>query len=175
MNALLITDKDSRTDLAEDLKARLVQTLEEGGYRVEAFDLGRNEVSQCLGCLLCLTRHPGECVSKDTVNEILKCVKKYSATFYLTPVLFGHPSSTVAAAMNRGTGSHRWQVVIGFGQDIDDEEKSTFIDLVVKHRGQADIVHPGMDIRVEAFVSRSLEDNEVICQSLRQSASPLGS
>ncbi len=172
MNALLIADRDFRSGLSEDLKSRLARTLEDLGYQVESVDLGRNEVAQCLGCLLCLTRHPGECVSKDAVNEIRKKVKEYSATIYLTPVLFGHPSSTVAAAMNRGTGSHRWQVVIGFGEDIDDEERSTFIDLTAKHRGRADIVHPGMDERVEAFVSRSMDDNGDICQALRRS--PLG-
>ncbi len=166
MNACLISDKDSRTELSEDLRARLVGTLEEGGYRVDAFDLGRNEVSHCLGCLLCLTRHPGECVSKDIVNEIRKGADKYAATFYLTPALFGHFSSTIASAMNRGTGSHRWQVILGYGEDIDDEERSTFIDLVAKHRGEADIVHPGMDDRVDAFVSRSVHDNISICREL---------
>lgn len=167
MNALLLLDKDAKTGLSEDLKAKLVRTLEEKGYHVETFELGRNEAYPCLGCLLCLTKHPGECVSKDTVNELRKNVKKYSATFFLTPVVFGHPSSTIANAMNRGTGCHDWQVIIGFGDDIDSEERSTFIDLVVKHRGKADIVHPGMDSRVDAFVSTSVEDNGAICEALR--------
>ncbi len=170
MNTLLVLDKDSKTKLSEDLKAKLVRTLEEKGHRVEVFELGKNDVSPCLGCLLCLTKHPGECVNKDIVNEIRKNVKKYSATFYLTPVLFGHSSSTMANVMNRGTGSHHWQVIIGFGEDIDDEERSTFIDLTVKHHGKADIVHPGMDNQVDAFVSRSMEDNRMICEALRTSA-----
>ena len=167
MNALLLLDQDSKTRLSEDLKVKVVRTLEEKGYGVDVVELARSEVVPCLGCLLCLTKHPGECVSKDIVNEIRKTVRKYSATFYLTPVLFGHPSSTIANALNRGTGSHRWQVIIGFGEDIDDEEKSTFIDLVVKHRGKADIVHPGMDSQVDAFVSISLEDNTRICEALK--------
>ena len=167
MNTLVILDKDSKTKLSENLKVKVVRTLEEKGHRVEVVELGKNDVSPCLGCLLCLTKHPGECVTKDIVNEIKKNVKKYSATFYLTPVLFGHFSSTIANVMAKGTGSHNWQVIIGFGEDIDDEEKSTFIDLTAKHHGKADIVHPGMNRQVDVFVTRSIEDNTIICAALK--------
>ena len=167
MNTLLVLDKDSKTKLSEDLRVKVVRTLEEKGHQVEVFELGKNDVTPCLGCLLCLTKHPGECVTKDIVNEIRKNVKKYSATFYLTPVLFGHFSSTIANVMAKGTGSHNWQVIIGFGEDIDDEEKSTFIDLTAKHHGKADIVHPGMNRQVDVFVSGSIEDNTIICAALK--------
>lgn len=170
MNALFILDKDSRSPLSEDLKDRVVQALEEKGYRVDMFELGRDDVFQCLGCLLCVTKHPDECVNKDVINEIKKNVKKYSATFYLTPVIFGHYSSTMASAINKGTGSHNWQVIIGFGEDVDDEEKSTFLDLTAKHRGKADIVHPGMDRRVDVFVTMSMEDNTRICDTIKTMA-----
>ena len=167
MNTLVILDKDSKTKLSENLKVKVVRTLEEKGHRVEVVELGKNDVSPCLGCLLCLTKHPGECVTKDIVNEIKKNVKKYSATFYLTPVLFGHFSSTIANVMAKGTGSHNWQVIIGFGEDIDDEEKSTFIDLTAKHRGKADIVHPDMNCQMDVFISKSIEDNTIICEALK--------
>ncbi len=167
MNALLILDQDSMTALSEDLKLKVVRTLEQKGYKVEVIELGKKDASPCFGCLLCLTKHPGECVSKDAVNEIKRNAGKYSATFFLTPVLFGHFSSTMANVMSRGTGSKDWQVIIGFGQDIDDEEKSTFLDLTAKHRGKADIVHPGMDRQVDVFVSKSIEDNTTICETLK--------
>jgi hypothetical protein len=163
----VILDKDSKTKLSEDLKGKVVRTLEEKGHQVEVVELGKNDVSPCLGCLLCLTKHPGECVTKDSVNEIKKNVKKYSATFYLTPVWFGHFSSTIANVMAKGTGSHNWQVIIGFGEDIDDEEKSTFIDLTAKHCGKADIVHPGMNCQVDVFVSQSIGNNTIICETLK--------
>jgi hypothetical protein len=138
----------------------------EDGHQVDVFEIGKNEVSQCIGCLFCLTKHPGECVNEDIVYDIRKNVKKYSATFFLTPILFGHYSSTIASAINKGTGSHNWQVIIGFCEDIDDEEKSTFIDLTAKHRGKADIVHPGMDRRVDVFMSQSIEDNTKIIDTI---------
>jgi hypothetical protein len=167
LKALLISDKDALTKLSEDLKIKLVKVLEDSGYQVKEYELGKSEVFQCLGCLKCLTEHPDECVNKDIVNEIRKNVKEYSATFYLTPVLFGHYSSTVDAAINKGTGSHRWQVIIGHGTDIDEEEKSTFIDLTAKHRGKADVVHPGMDDRVDVFLTMSFEDSTRICETIR--------
>ena len=142
--------------------------MEGKGYPVEIFQLGENDIFHCIGCFLCLTKHPGECVNKDVVNEIRRNVKKYSSTLFLTPVLFGHYSSTMASAINKGTGSHNWQVIIGFGEDIDEEERSTFIDLTAKHRGKADIVHPGMDRQVDVFVSRSLRDNDKICEILEK-------
>ncbi|HLN46118.1 MAG TPA: NAD(P)H-dependent oxidoreductase [Candidatus Sulfotelmatobacter sp.] len=168
MNALLILDKDSKTDLSEDLRIKLVNIIKEMGNKVDVFELGKNDVFQCLGCLLCLTKHPGECVHKDVVQKIRQQVKKYSVTFYLTPILFGHYSSTIAAAINKGTGSHEWQVIIGFGEDVNDEEKNTFIDLIAKHRGKADIVHPDMDKQVDVFVSKSIEDNSAVIDAIKR-------
>ena len=167
---LLITDKNVKTTLSEDLKAKVIRALEENGHIVEVFELGKNDVAQCMGCLLCFTKHPGECVNKDIVNDIRKSVDKhkYSATFFLTPVIFGHYSSTVASPINKGTGCHSLQVIIGYGEDINDEEKSTFIDLTAKHRGSMDIVHPGMDKQVDVYVSSSIEDNSGIYEALKK-------
>lgn len=170
MNILLILDKNLKTRLSEDLRVRVISTLEENGHLVEVFELGKNDVTQCIGCLLCLTKHPGECVNNDIVNDIRKSVgeHKYSATFFLTPVIFGHYSSTMASPINKGTGCHSLQVIIGYGEDINDEEKSTFIDLTAKHRGSMDIVHPGMDKQVDVYVSSSAEDTGRICEALKK-------
>lgn len=170
MSTLLISDKNVKTTLSEDLKAKVIKALQENGHVVEMFELGKNDVSQCMGCLLCFTKHPGECVNKDIVNDIKKSVdqQKYSATFFLTPVLFGHYSSTIASPINKGAGCHDLQVIIGYGNDISDEEKSTFIDLTAKHRGSMDVVHPGMDKQVDVYVSSSIEDNNKIYEALKK-------
>lgn len=169
-NTLLLFESDSRTMLSEDLKVRVINALEVNGRCVETVGLKKDEVFQCLGCLLCLTKHPGECVNNDIVNRIRKNVSKYTATIFITPIVFGQYSSTMAGAINRGTGCHNWQVFIGYGEDIDDEEKSTFIDLTARHRGKADIVHPGMDRQVDVFASRSIEDNIAISEALMRMA-----
>lgn len=74
----------------------------------------------------------------------------------------------MASPINKGTGCHNLQVIIGYGEDINDEEKSTFIDLTAKHRGSMDIVHPGMDKQVDVYVSSSIEDNRRIYEALKQ-------
>jgi multimeric flavodoxin WrbA len=168
MNTLFILDKDSKTELSEDLRTKICWILKEKGHRIETVELGKNEVSPCLGldCFHCVTKHPMECVSKDAVYPIKKNIRKYDLAIFLTPILFGHFSSCIKNAMDRGAGSHNWQVIIGYGNNIDDEEKSTFIELTAKHRGSADVVHPGMDRRVDVFVTRSISDNTAICQAL---------
>jgi multimeric flavodoxin WrbA len=170
LNILLLSDRDYRTELSEDLRIQIIEILKENGHTIETFEIGKCDVTQCIGCLLCLTEHPGECVNKDIVNEIRKSVEKnkYSATFFLTPVIFGHYSSTMASPINKGTGCHNLQVIIGYGDDIDKEEKSTFIDLTAKHRGSMDIIHPGMDRQVDVYVSSSAEDTSEICKVLKQ-------
>ena len=45
MNTLLILDKDSKTELSEDLKAQIRSILDEKGYQIETIELGKNEVS----------------------------------------------------------------------------------------------------------------------------------
>jgi len=165
MNTVFIIDKDQKTELSEDLKAKLCKIFDDKGYQIETVELGKNEVFPCLSCFQCVT---GECVSKDTVNQIRKNVQRYDLTVYLTPVLFGHFSSVIKNAIDRGTGSHTWQIIIGYGSDIDDEEKCTFIDLNYKHRGSADIVHPGMDRQVDAFVTRSTQDSITICETVKK-------
>jgi multimeric flavodoxin WrbA len=164
MNAILLVDKNSKTELSEALKTSILEIVKGKGYNIEVVELGRDDASPCLGCFSCLTKHPGECVNKDRLNEIKKNAQKYGMTIYMTPVIFGHFSSAIKNAIDKGTGSHELQVIIGYGKDIDDEEASTFIDLTVKHRGSADIVHPGMDKQVDVYVTRSKEDNTAICQ-----------
>jgi hypothetical protein len=168
MNAVIFSDSDSKTGLSEDLQAGIVRLLSEDGDQPQVIELERDRVAPCLGCFLCATKHPGECVTKDAVGDIKKDVRKLGLTVYMTPVVFGHYSSAVKNAVDRGTGSRKWQVVIGYGSDIDDEEKSTFIDLTVKHRGRADIVHPGMDNKVDVYVTQSAEENAAICESLKR-------
>jgi multimeric flavodoxin WrbA len=170
-NAVIICDRDAATALSDDLKRRVVALLQTRGYRIELVELIRADAAPCRGCLLCFTKHPGKCVSNDAVGDLVQRMRldpEDSITLYLTPVLFGHPSPVTKNALDRGTGSHRLQVIIGYGQDIDGEEESTFIDITAKHCGAADIVHPGMVREAMAFVTRSAEDNASVCSALQE-------
>ena len=166
MKAVIISDSDSKTELSKNLTAGIVSVLTENGNQVRSVELEKDRVAPCLGCFLCATKHRGECVSRDIVGQIRRDVQQLGLTVFVTPVLFGHFSSTLKNAVDRGTGSREWQIVIGYADEIDDEEKNTFLDLTAKHRGSADIVHPGMDSRVDVHVTQSLEENAAICESL---------
>ncbi len=168
MNTILILDKDAKTGLSEDLKERILRILKEKAHRVEVVELGRNDVTPCFGCFLCLTKHPGICVTRDRIAEIRNNVNRYDMTIFLTPVIFGHFESTIKCAIDRGCGNQNLQVVVGYGEDIDDEEKSTFIDLTRKHRGKADIVHPGFDKQVDVYLTTSSEDSDAICEAFKK-------
>ena len=168
MKAVIISDGDCKTELSENLKAGIARALSDSGNEVRSVELEKDRVAPCLGCFRCATTHRGDCVNKDAVREIKRDLATLGLTVYVTPVVFGQLSSTVKNALDRGTGSHRWQMVIGYGTDIDEEEKSTFIDLNAKHRGRADIVHPGMDARVDVVVTSSVNQNEAICEGLRR-------
>ncbi len=170
-NAVIICDCEAATALSDDLKHRVVALLETRGYRTEMVELTRSDAAPCRGCLLCLTKHPGRCVSNDAVGDLMHRMRhelEESITLYLTPVLFGHPSSVIKNALDRGTGSHLLQVIIGYGEDVDAEEESTFVDITAKHCGAADIVHPGMVHEAMAFVARSVEDNAFVCTALQE-------
>jgi len=173
MNTLLILDKDSKTELCEDLRIRICRKLRDKGHSVETVELEKNKVAPCLGldCFHCVTKQPRECISKDAVYPIKKNIRNYNLAVFLTPVLFGHFSSCIKNALDRGAGSHKLEVIIGYGIDIDDEEKNTFIDLTAKHRGSKDIVHPGMDAQVDVYFTKSIADNAAICESLMRACS----
>jgi multimeric flavodoxin WrbA len=171
MRAFVIVDRDSATVLSVDLVRRLTSLLRQRGYEVRQVELCRGEAAPCRGCLLCLTKHPGRCVSSDTVADLvqeLRGERHDAITITVTPVAFGHPSSTIKNAMDRGAESPRLQVVIGYGEDIVAEEASTFIDITDKHCGAADIVHPGMVREAMAFVTRTPEDSAKICDVLEE-------
>ena len=168
MNTILILDKDAKTGLSEDFKVRILEILKEKGHRVEVVELGRKDVTPCFGCLFCLTKHVGTCVTRDGIAEIRNHANRYDMTIFLTPVVFGHFGSTVKCAIDRGCGCQNLQVMVGYGDDIDDEEKSTFIDLTHKHRGKRDIVHPGFDKQVDVYLTTSSEESRSICEAFRK-------
>jgi len=168
VNAILIADKDSKTALSEALESAVTSILEARGIETEVAELAAGDAAPSFGCFFCLTKHPGECVSRDLVNDLKKRAQQYTITIFLTPVIFGHFSSTIKNTIDRIGGSHELQVVIGYGEGIDDEEKNTFIDLTAKHRGAADVVHPGMDKQVDVYVTCGPQDNECICEAFKR-------
>jgi len=80
MNTILILDKDAETGLSEDLKERIIRMLKEKAQQVEVVELGRHDVTPCLGCFFCFTKHVGICVTRDRIAEIMDNANRYDMT-----------------------------------------------------------------------------------------------
>ena len=169
-NIFFILDGDSRTELSEDIRERIAAIARAKQRGVGAIELRRDEVPPCTGCFHCFTRHPGECSNRSVAN-IIQQVPDCPVVIFLTPALFGTFSSAIKNVIDRGgliirNQSSCRQIIVGYGEDATDEERSTFIDMTAKHRGKADIVHPNLKENVEVYFTRSREDNGSICESL---------
>jgi multimeric flavodoxin WrbA len=168
---LFILDGDSRSDLSEDVQKRITEAAGVRRRQVETIELHRGDVPPCTGCFHCMTKHPGKCIFDRALARIVQQAADYPAVIFLAPVLFGTFSSTMKNVIDRGgliIRNHRTcrQIIIGYGEDATDEERSTFIDITAKHRGEAEAVHPHLVEHVEVYFTRSREDTEDICKSL---------
>jgi len=172
MHILLIAYRDARSPLSQDLQAKVRALLKEKDNDVEVLEIGSNDVVPCLGCLLCVTKRQGVCVSSDAVANLNLRIGGFDLVCFFGPVVFGQFSSTMKSVAEKTQTNRmlrsRFIVVIGYGDDIRDDELATFLDIYRKHLGEADVLHPLFPARVEAFASRSLEDNDVLCAQLKR-------
>jgi hypothetical protein len=65
------------------------------------------------------------------------------------------------------TPRDRWH--LGYGENVPDDEVATFIDIVRKHAGAANVVHPKLMARNEVYITRSRGDSDALCEHLRSS------
>lgn len=171
MKTLFILDADSRSALSENLRARVTEIARAKQHDVGVIELGRGDAPPCTGCFRCLTRPAESCVSRGFFEHLIQQASEYQVIIFMAPVVFGTYSSTIKNVVDRGglviTHHTRCrQIVIGYAEDATDEERSTFIDITAKHRGKADVVHPKLVEDVQVYFTRSLEDNQSLCESL---------
>ena len=168
---VVILDADARTSLSDDLTGRIEEMARTRGHQVGVVELRRADAPPCTGCFFCLTKHPGECVYGRSFSGITRLARGCPVVVFMAPVRFGTFSSTLKNVIDRGgliiTDNQRClQVVIGYAEDATDEERSTFIDIIAKHRGKADVVHPMVRETIEVYFTRCREDNHDICERL---------
>jgi multimeric flavodoxin WrbA len=168
---MFILDSDRRTTLSEELKGRIEEMARARGRRVATVELIRAATPPCTGCWHCMTKHPGKCAYDRSFRGIASLVRGCPLIVFMAPVRFGTFSSPVKNIIDRGgliITDHRrcLQVVIGYAEDATDEERSTFIDIIAKHRGKADVVHPMVRESIEVYFTRRREDNHDICERL---------
>ena len=149
MKAMLVWDGDIKTQNSEALRSLLMDLFLQRNIEVKPFEVDRNNMKSCMGCVGCWIKTPGKCVIDDSLNSINESYINSDLVIYLTPVIFGQYSSTIKNVMDRfipnvlpffeernGATVHpsRYdkypkQILIGYGDDLTNEESDTFITL----------------------------------------------
>lgn len=169
MRAFVLVDKDAASPFADDLRRRVVALLEQKGYDVDVFPIGAADVEPCTGCLRCHMEVLGTCVFVDGLTPINANIAEADVVCFIGPVVFGQMGSTMKTALDKLQTNRmrsRHTIVIGYSEDAHDDEVATFLDIVVKHGGAANVVHPRFMAKNEVFVSRSLADDADICRRM---------
>jgi multimeric flavodoxin WrbA len=174
MEIVVVLDGAIKTILSEDLITRIQGLAEAHGHAIELLELSSGDIAPCTGCLRCLSSGSGVCVARDSFAALRGRVLGRDLAVFLSPALFGQCSSTIKNALDKGisqkigsSANVATQFIVGYGAEVDDEEKATFIDCVRLHLGRADVIHYEFrDLRIEAFVTRSLGDNASIAEKV---------
>ncbi len=129
-------------------------------------------VVPCTGCLSCHMHADGVCVHEDALTAINAHIGEIDLVCVLGPIAFGQFGSTMKTVMDKLRTARmrsRFTIAIGYGADAHDDEVATFGDIVKLHGGGANVVHPRFKARNEVYATRSLRDNEAVCEALRKS------
>ena len=177
MNAFIISDKDYQTETFRRLNELVSSFLKEKGFQMEYQEIGRKDLLPCMGCFGCWIKEPGECVMKDGMAEINRKCMNSDVVVYLSPVIFGQFSANIKNAIDRwlpnilpffisrpdGSTMHpaRYetypvQFIIGYGEDISEEDARLFVDITKKHRSNVEaLVFLGDDKVITVVFSRN--------------------
>lgn len=68
---------------------------------VERVTLRDLDITPCTGCFGCWTRTPGECVVRDSANDVLRAYVRSDIVVYATPVTFGGYSFHLKKMLDR--------------------------------------------------------------------------
>ncbi|GFZ33211.1 flavodoxin [Clostridium zeae] len=178
MKVLIICDKDIKTDYSEALEKQLFELFLHKGFEIRIIQVGKQELKSCIGCFGCWIKTPGKCVIKDLIGEINRNYISSDTVIYLTPVIFGQYSSNIKNVIDRsqpyvlpffkkinGTTKHplRYEknpkeIIIAYNDEIIEEEKNTFLDLINKHERQ----------HRDIYFSLSKESNKEIVEKIKE-------
>ncbi len=161
MKALLISDSEYQTKTFQQLERIVHSHLSQKGFEIEDVKVGRGELAYCMGCFGCWIKKPGECVINDRMKAINHSYNHCDAVFYLSPVVFGQFSCNIKNTLDRwlpnilpffvtrkdGSTMHppRYkaypdQTVIGYEDELIEEEKQLFSDICLNHRNNLNLL-----------------------------------
>ncbi len=161
MQAYVLSDEEFHTGRYEKLYGTVLAALEGAGYEVSHAAVGRGTLRCCAGCFGCWVQKPGECIVADGIGEINRSSINSDLVVYLSPVVFGQFSANIKNVIDRwlpnmlpffitrpdGSTMHppRYrdyprQLIIGYGDDLSEEDAQLFCDITKKHRGSVEAV-----------------------------------
>jgi len=167
MKATVISDKDYQTELFQRLKELTDKFLNDQGFKTELMNIGKDDLAFCMGCFGCWIKKPGECVINDMMTQVNYNYINSDLVIYLSPVIFGQFSANIKNALDRwipnmlpffetrpdGSTMHpsRYdsypkQIIIGYGDNLSEEDVQLFIDITKKHRRNVEVmIYQGSD------------------------------
>jgi hypothetical protein len=161
MKAFIISDGDFQTEAFRRVESHVKRRLRGQNADIEEKRIGRGELAYCMGCFGCWIKKPGECVIGDAMSAINRSAMTSDVVFYLSPIVFGQFSANIKNAVDRwlpnilpffeirpdGSTMHppRYAtypktVMIGYGDDLTEEDTRLFSDITKKHRRNVDVV-----------------------------------
>lgn len=149
MNILIISDCKDKEALGKSLIEKVKKVIQEKKVNLIHHEVGQNNYKPCLGCFNCWVKTPGVCIINDGISKITDDFMKSDAVIVLTPLKYGCYSSSIKRILDRiipnilpffktvNNEVHhapRYKkypqlIMIGYGEDITDEEGKTFKDL----------------------------------------------
>lgn len=172
MKILCLQHQNGNSHIFLNLIDKLREAASLNNHILDENELEPGDLFYCFGCMRCWSSGTDVCVNKDKLYYIEEKMNDYGLIVFISPVIYGTFSPVIKIPIEKGLGNKLHhdklypQVIIGYGDDITDEEKSTFIDITKKHCGPAEVVHPELkDLKIDVFVSRSIDDNEKIAKS----------
>ncbi len=182
MKASVISDGEFKTEMFNRLEKLVQRCLEERNFEITAKRLGREELAYCMGCFGCWIKKPGECVINDAMAEVNRNTMTSDVAIYLCPIVFGQFSANLKNAIDRwipnmlpffesrpdGSTMHpaRYEsyprvILIGYGDDLSEEDARLFTDITKKHRRNVEVLIYGGDDNKTAEVLKSIEFKRV--------------
>ena len=155
MKAYILSDGEFETERLKKLDALVKRCLSKKGFEINEKRLESGELGYCRGCFGCWVKTPGECVIKDSMAEINRGMMTSDVVVYLAPVVYGQYSANMKSALDRwipnilplfitkpnGDTMHPARyaenpqfVMIGYGDDLTEEDARLFKDITMKHR-----------------------------------------
>ncbi|WP_432402914.1 flavodoxin family protein [Wukongibacter sp. M2B1] len=101
MKALILNGTIKGETALETPHSITTNILKDSNYKVTSMLLHELDIKNCIGCFGCWVKTPGICVINDWGRDIAKAIIQSDLVVYLTPIVFGGPSSELKKVIDR--------------------------------------------------------------------------